>query len=76
MTGYATDNVGVVSYFWSTDRGHSGTEYCTSNCTLFMWSKMIPLEEGSNTITAVAFVAEGNYSNVNDGGTVTVTYAP
>jgi len=55
FTGTATDNVGVVRVFWTTNMGYAGTATGTTQ-----WSASIPLIPGSNTVTISAADAAGN----------------
>jgi hypothetical protein len=55
LAGVAVDNVAVTEVTWTSDRGGSGVAEGTS-----VWSAVVPLEEGDNTIVVTARDAAGN----------------
>jgi hypothetical protein len=59
-TGMASDNVGVVSVMWASDRGGAGSALGTSS-----WATTpIDLKMGDNVITITAADAAGNVGTV------------
>jgi hypothetical protein len=68
ISGTGSDNVGVTTVTWSTDRGSSGTASGTTN-----WSaSSVTLQSGANVVTVTARDAAGNSST----DTLAVTYTP
>lgn len=67
--GTAADNVGVTSVSWTNSAGGSGTASGTTS-----WSALIPLVDGTNTLTFTAHDANGN--NASDVLTVSYTAPP
>lgn len=66
VAGTASDNIGVSSVTWSSDRGISSTATGTTS-----WSASVPLQVGTNTLVFSARDAAGNATAV----ILTVTYA-
>jgi hypothetical protein len=60
LTGIATDDVGVVSITWSSDRGGSGVALGTTSWTTFA----IDLKMGQNVLTVTAADAAGNVRTI------------
>ncbi|MDX2044345.1 MAG: hypothetical protein SF097_24260 [Acidobacteriota bacterium] len=68
LSGTATDNVGVASVTWRTNRGFGGTASGTTN-----WAFSAPLIGGSNEITVLA---TDNAGNISQARTLTVNVTP
>jgi hypothetical protein len=66
LAGTSSDNVGVASVSWISNRGRSGTASGTTS-----WSALVTLDEGDNILTVKAADGAGNTSS----DVVTVTYA-
>ena len=59
VTGFASDNVGVVSVTWTNDRGGAGAAFGTTS-----WATTIDLKMGDNILTFTANDAAGNVRTV------------
>ncbi len=68
LSGSASDDFGVVSVIWSSDRGHNGVASGIATWTV----STVPLEPGTNVITITASDAAGNFET--DVITVQIEY--
>ncbi|MDY6839761.1 MAG: DNRLRE domain-containing protein [Thermodesulfobacteriota bacterium] len=68
LGGGASDNTGVTSVTWASNRGGSGTASGTTSWTI----SNITLQDGENVITVTAHDAAGNAGP----DTLTITYTP